>query len=257
MNIRCPAALDKRMWSRVVLTLIAISILSLSHIDSFAQRSFSRKYPVRRDVRLELRNLLGTITVIAWDREEIKVSANMDTPVARFTPEQTTDGLVIDVVRDNRGRGEVGDVNFQIYVPVNSAVDLVTKRGNIRVSGVRGELVRAHVSSEGDIDLTGISAVTVMASNTIGNILFDGELAAGGKYEFRSWQGDINIRIPADSAFRLNASAPQSRHIALGMFGVPGLSFIGEGRKVVGNVGDGRALLTVTNYRGKISFIRR
>ena len=101
-----------------------------------------------------------------------------------------------------------------------------------------------------------------MASNTTGNILFDGELAAGGKYEFKSGQGDINIRIPARSSFQLTASAPMSRSITLGEFGGDQLSFMGEGRKVVGNVGgekgvDSRTSLVVSNYRGRISFITR
>ena len=57
--------------------------------------------------------------------------------------------------------------------------------------------------------------IKVYAQNTIGNIFFDGEFARGGTYRFQSTKGDITIRIPADSAFNLDAAAP-NRKIASG-----------------------------------------
>ena len=132
-----------------------------------------------------------------------------------------------------------------------------TRIGDITVNGVQGALVRAHVSTEGDVTLTGIHAYNVIAENISGNILFDGDLQQGGNYSFASTQGNINIRIPASSAFRLNAMAPGTRNIILGGFSTANLLFMGEGRKVVGNVGDGRATLDVRNQRGSISFIKR
>ncbi|HEX8145203.1 MAG TPA: DUF4097 family beta strand repeat-containing protein [Pyrinomonadaceae bacterium] len=257
MNI---AQLDTRYGrrrGRAVLAALAISLLSLSFVvDASAQKSVTRKYPARQNVRLELVNRFGKIEVVAWNRNEIKVTASMDSPIARFNPEQSEDALVIDVVGDNRGRGEIGDVKFQIWVPYNSTVEIVTRRGDIIIRDVSGSRVRAR-SFEGDIELTGIRAATVMAENTMGNITFDGEIMSGGEYVFSSTQGDINISIPANSAFRLVATAPMTRNIGLGPFPSGGLSFIGEGRKVVGNVGDGGASVTVTNLRGSIKFFRR
>jgi DUF4097 and DUF4098 domain-containing protein YvlB len=136
-------------------------------------------------------------------------------------------------------------------------VDIETRRGNITVRGVRGSMVRAHIYTSGDIELTGIRASRVMAENVSGDIFFDGELVGGGNYGFKTYKGNINIRIPADSEFRLTATATSSRNIALGSFSNAGLSFYGDGRKVEGSVGDGRALLTITNFQGSITFIRR
>lgn len=240
---------------RMLVLFAAISILSSASIIS-AQKRFSRTYPAHRNVKLQLSNRTGTIVVEGWNRDEIKISADMDSPAARLMPEVGADGLVIDVARDNRGRDDVGDVNFKIWVPANSTVDLETKRGNITVNGVSGSLVRAHVTSEGDIELTGIRALTVMAQNTVGNIVFDGELANGGTYEFKSWKGDISISIPADSTFRLVASN-NSKKIMLGAFWNNGMKMIGDGRRITGDVGNGRSSLTVSNFQGNINFIRR
>jgi hypothetical protein len=35
------------------------------------------------------------------------------------------------------------------------------------------------------------------------------------------------------------------------------LKLLGEGRRITGDVGDGRASVTVTNYQGRIIFMRR
>ncbi|HET6892394.1 MAG TPA: hypothetical protein VFH31_14930, partial [Pyrinomonadaceae bacterium] len=112
--------------------LISLFVLpaALGCTSVYAQHNVSRRYPAGKNVRVELKNISGTITVESWRKDEIKVSANMEAPKANFSPRLVGEGLVIDVMGDNRGRGDVGDVNFKIMVPVNSSVDLETKRGD-------------------------------------------------------------------------------------------------------------------------------
>ena len=224
----------------------------------FAQQKFSKTYPARRNIRLQLNNRSGEIDVIGWDRDEIKITADMEAPAARFTPVLKEDGLWIDVMNDTRGREDVGDVNFRIQVPYGSTVDLETKRGNITVHNIQGAMVRAVVTTEGDINLTGIRASRVMASNIMGNILFDADLMRGGMYELKSTQGDINLRINAGSGFMLTATAPRTRNINLGDFAGRGSwDFQSNNRRIVGKVGDGSAIINTTTLRSSIVFVSR
>src|SRR5207302_8602683 len=193
------------------LTASAVFLVVLLTTAPVGQRNVSRHFPAGKNVRLELKNLSGTITVETWDRDEIKVTAMMDTPTVHFNPRQTDAGLVIDIVGDNRGRGDVGDVNFKVQLPARSSVDLETRRGQINVSNVQGDLVRAHVWTSGDIQLYGITAARVMASNSTGDIFFDGEFASGGTYEFKSGQGTITLQLPVNCGFRLVATAPAQK----------------------------------------------
>jgi len=220
-----------------------------------AQQKLSKRYPAGKNVRIELKNISGTIVVESWDKEEIRLSATMESKGAHVVPRQLDESLVVDVMSDNRGRSDVGDINFKLQVPVNSSVDLETRRGNISVANIRSGLVRAHVSSEGDIELTNVSASHVIAQNVIGNIFFDGEFSRGGTYEFKSNKGDITIRIPGNSAFRLVAASP-ARKIALNDFWNNNFK-TQDGRKYVGDVGDGRSSVSVTNFSGQITFLRR
>jgi len=234
----------------VFLVLVGTGVIGV-----LAQQRVSKRYVAGKNVRIELRNISGTITVEAWNRDEIKLSATMESPTARLYPKLMDESLIIDMIGDNRGRADVGDVNFKLQVPVNSSVDLETRRGQINVSNIRGGSVRAHVSSEGDITLSGISASQVVAQNMIGDIFFDGEFSRGGTYEFKSGKGNITIRIPGDSAFKLVAASP-TRKIELGQFWNNNFKSY-DGRKFVGDVGDGRSSVSVTNFSGSITFMRR
>jgi hypothetical protein len=244
--------------ARACLLLAAFALLTLFAPGALAQKRFQHEYPAQPDIRVQLLNRSGTIEVLAWDKHVVRVTATMESSSAKMTPEVDGNGvhLGIDVRRENRD--DVGDINFKIQVPANSTVDISTMSGNITIRNVHGEMVRAHVTSEGDIELTGIRAHTVMAENTVGNILFDAELLRSGTYVLNSTQGDIQLRITAEAGFRLMAVAPRTRNIELNGFAQMGeFEFINEKRKVVGKVGDGSASLSTTNGRGSIVFMPR
>lgn len=238
------------------LALLALLFVCGALNVSQGQQQLSKRYPVPKNVRVVLKNISGTIIVESWNRDEIKLTMILESPKANVSPRHSGSDLTIDVMADNPGRSNVGDVNFKLYVPVNSSVDLETKRGQITVSNIRGDLVRAHVSLEGDIELRGISASQVMAQNTIGDIYFDGEFARKGTYQFQSGKGNITIRIPAESAFHLTAAAP-TKQITLGEFWNDRFKNLGGGRKFEGEVVDGRSRVNVTNFNGSITFMRR
>jgi DUF4097 and DUF4098 domain-containing protein YvlB len=108
-------------------------------------------------------------------------------------------------------------MNFKIQLPSRSSVDLETRSGQINVRNVQGDLVRAHVSTSGDIQLLGVTASRVFASNISGDIFFDGEFASGGTYEFKSGRGTISLQLPASCGFHLVATS-QVKRISMGPF---------------------------------------
>jgi DUF4097 and DUF4098 domain-containing protein YvlB len=242
---------------KTTLTFLFVVFFFVSSAQqTFAQKKFSRVYEAQKNVRLQLTNRTGTVTVEGWNKNKVEIIAALEAPAANIVPQNLSGTIVINVVKDNQGRDEVGNVNFLIRVPSTSSVDIETRMGNLNVSNVSGGLVRANISSEGDITLTNISANSVSAENVIGDIFFDGLLKPNGAYRFTSTRGNINLRIPSDSSFKLVATAPSTRNISLGSFNT-GMRMVGDGRRVVGEAGDGSATLQVTNQRGSISFIRR
>ena len=237
--------------------LSVVFFFALSAENVSAQKRFSKSYPAGQNVRLQLNNRSGTVTVEGWNRQEINISAYLEAPAANIEPRSLSGTIYINLVQDNQGRPDVGNVNFNVKVPYTAMVDIETKNGNLSVSNVRGSLVRAHITSEGDITLTNIASTSVSAQNGLGDIFFDGDLQSGGNYRFSSIKGSINLRIPFNSSFKLIATAPSTRSIDLGPFNGGNMRLVGDGRRIVGEAGTGAATLNVMNQRGNISFIRR
>lgn len=241
----------------VLLVLSVVFFFAVTVDEAAGQRRFSRSFPATNNVRIQLVNRSGTVTVEGWNRQEVSVSAYLEAPAANVTPTVENGTIYFNLVRDNQGRGDVGNVTFTIKVPFTSSVDIETLIGNLNVTNIRGGLVRAHITSEGDITLTNIGASAVSAQNGIGDIFYDGDLRPGGSYRFISMKGNINLRIPFSSSFRFVATAPSTRNISLGSFSNAKMSYTGDGRRVTGSFGSGEATLTVTNQRGSISFFSR
>ncbi len=247
----------KTVQTTFLALLAVVFFFALSAADVDAQKRFSRTYPAGQNVRLELTNRTGTVTVEGWNRQEVQIAAYLEAPAANIEPQNLSGTIYLNLVRDNQGRSDVGNVNFTIKVPFTSVVNIETKIGNLSVSNVRGSLVRAHISSEGDITLTNIGASSVSAQNGIGDIFYDGEIQSGGNYRFSSIRGSINLRIPFTASFKLVATAPSTRSINLGPFSGGNMRLVGDGRRIAGQNGTGEAALNVMNQRGTIAFIRR
>src|SRR3954447_25794693 len=166
-------ASDNRQPIKILSAVFSILIILSACSVALAQQKVSRRFPAGKNVRFELKNVTGTIAVETWDRDEILVTALIDNrSKATFNPRMTDSGLVIDIVGDNRGRNDI-EMNFKIQLPARSSVDLETRSGQINVRNVQGDLVRAHIWTSGDIQLLGVTASRVFASNTSGDIFFD------------------------------------------------------------------------------------
>ncbi len=241
---------------KTTILLLGVVFFFAPAAEISAQKKFSKSYPASKNVSLKLINRTGTITVEGWNKSEVKILAEMETASTNIQPQNLSGTIYINLVKDNQGRDDVGYVNFKINVPYSSSVNIETMIGNLIVNNIGGALVRAHISSEGDITLTNIGAANVSAENLIGDIFYDGEIQSGGIYRFTSTRGNINLRIPTSSSFRLVATAPSTRNISLGPFADRNL-IIGDGRRVSGKIGDGSASLTVSNQRGSIALFGR
>src|SRR6185436_12347232 len=92
------------------LALGALLALTSASFSIYAQQQLSKHYPAGKNVRIELRNISGTIVVESWNKDEIKLSSTIEAKGAHVVPKQVNESLVIDVMSDNRGKGDVGDI---------------------------------------------------------------------------------------------------------------------------------------------------
>src|SRR6266540_189743 len=57
--------------ARIFSVLTLTSFLLLSAFNGQAQQHLNKRYPAGKNVRVELKNISGTITVESWNRDEI------------------------------------------------------------------------------------------------------------------------------------------------------------------------------------------
>jgi len=69
----------RRSLPFVVATVIAVCFSSAG----FAQQHLSKRYQTGKNVRIELRNISGTIVVESWNKDEIRLSATIESPSNR------------------------------------------------------------------------------------------------------------------------------------------------------------------------------
>jgi hypothetical protein len=153
--------------AKATILLLLSVVFFFAPADALAQRRFSRTYPAASDVRLELSNRSGFVTVEGWNRPEVSISAYLEAPAATISPQMIAGTIYINVLKDNQGRAEVGNVNFTVRVPYTSNVDIETLIGNLTVSSVRGGSLRARTSLRAPFRRRTVSAISFsMARST-------------------------------------------------------------------------------------------
>lgn len=100
-------------------------------------------------------------------------------------------------------------------------ISLLNSQGRVRLSTVSGDIDATNIqtvdagddfsahSTSGDINLEKVSHARISAGTTSGMITMTGKLAPRGGYELNTFSGDVVLNIPQDSAFQINAKAPQ------------------------------------------------
>jgi len=126
----------------------------------------------------------GTITVAAWDRNEVSIHAVHSTRTI-VEVRRTRSGTI--TVETDANRGPAGIADFTISVPRTLSLQLEGMYTDITVEGSNGAVEAETL--QGDVIIRG-GRGTVNASSTTGEVLIEG---AEGTIEAESAAGDIRF----------------------------------------------------------------
>ena len=171
---------------------------------------------VGRDASVDLSLISGNVTVTAWGRGDVQVRGYSERLPLRF--EHQGGRVRVWVPSTNRrGNTRSGDQRLEVVVPVGTRVAAQTVSGNVRVSGVRGELEAGTVS--GDVDasdgvrrvaLNSVSGAVrgtnvegdVRAHSVSGEVILD---QVNGEIDAQSVSGEVEIRRARSSRLRMES----------------------------------------------------
>jgi DUF4097 and DUF4098 domain-containing protein YvlB len=196
MSMKSPLSSLKNIFRMAPCGLIVLALA----VTAGAQ-TFSKTFTVPAEASvLEVVNQFGSIKVTSSSSGRVVVNARQGEGDARVNAFQTTDGKIkVEVT----GRGTI---DFEISVPSSTRLDLFCYMGTISVVNLAGP-VRARVTTEGNIILTGLKSQKVEAHSTSGNVSFGGDVLPGGEYTLKTFSGRVDATFPANADFRLSASS--------------------------------------------------
>lgn len=287
---------------------------------------FSRTFPVGKGAILMLSNVAGNIQVTAGSSDRIEVEARKHAwgQNAEQAKQRLADALIETYATGNRvelrvegdeRRGARGnDVEFNVKVPADTAVDVRTVSGDIRVTNVKGEVrvqgVSGNVGLEGttrvatvktvsggitinnagadaqlslstvsgdllvqalnsraldvntingDVHITGWSGDRAQIRTLDGDLDLQASLVKGGRYEVDSHSGNINLSLPEQPGFELEAHTFNGRiRVDFPIRSEGPIRDNDRGpRSVRGTYGDGSSSLRVQTFDGNLTVTRR
>lgn len=143
----------------------------------------------------------------AWGRNDADARQRLERMTVAVAQDAT--GVTVHVTgQDWQGGGEVAprspQVDLLITVPEETQLDITQGVGRVDVNSVRGDVrITADV---GEVMLRDILPLaTLEVESRVASIDFEGALTPGASYRLTSDVGRITLRLPQDSAFRVDA----------------------------------------------------
>ena len=281
----------------------------------------ARTFKVGANGTLDLSNVAGdivitegggdTISIEAIKRARSRNGADAKDQLARTNVSMVERGGRVEVTTNYTGNRNHASVDYTVTAPAGTAMNLKSVSGDIRITGIRGELRAESVSGDvtatgaagaslvksvsGDIDVSAVATQTelraesvsgdvtvrsakirslvaesvsgnlhladivterVSAKSVSGDVHYSGMVARGGRYNLTSHSGDIELLVPQDAGFELDArtfSGNVRSDLPLTMGG-PGRETVrtSRDRGLRGTYGDAGALLSLSSFSGNI-----
>jgi DUF4097 and DUF4098 domain-containing protein YvlB len=187
----------------VITTLLIVGSASAGTLDELIDetRVFAPGH------RFELENVNGEITVVTWDRDELRILARKRARGGSASDLQASLDRLEVVIEASEGNVRVDTrfpggvfhgvslaVDYEVTLPSHADLDLETVNGNIRLDGVRGRL--DIDTTNGEIDVENARG-RVRASTTNGGISVDlFEVGENEAMRFETTNGDVRLHLP-------------------------------------------------------------
>ena len=175
----------------LVLMLLAAGTLTLAGED------IRKKVDASHNGRVEIDNLVGSVTITGWDRDEVEITGTLGKGTERLDVQQKGDRVIIEVVLPSGRNNRIEGTDLEIRVPRGSEIEVSTVSASIDVSDVDGALeldtVSGAVRVEGEPEEVEIGTVS-------GRITVDARLARGS---FDTVSGNIEARLDLTSRSRV------------------------------------------------------
>ncbi len=280
LSLLSPAHRNLWLWFGLLLVVGLIAAGCSSQAGVLTEAEISQAFDTSASPRVVVENFNGKIEVNAGPAHKVtaqvlkramgntQAEAEAELRKIEVTIQQQDSTIRVVAKRTGLLSTNYASASIRLIVPARSRLDLHTNNDDILVSGVSGNVRLATANGDlkinggqgqlqlqtnnGEIQVEAQEAV-INAETANGNVIFKGTLAAS-EQSFVTDNGSIEITLPANTGFRLNAETHNGR--VLTDFSI---SESGPGRAEVlkGIVGENPTIsITAESSNGSIAFYR-
>jgi DUF4097 and DUF4098 domain-containing protein YvlB len=208
----------------------------------------------------------------------VTVTYNVQAPAATRLDVNSVSGNI--KVSDIKGELSVGTVSGNVSVTsagaiasaksVSGNVEIINAQGqeSLEASSVSGDVTMQRItvrridagSVSGNVKLDEVQCDRAEAHSTSGNIAFDGTLARRGRYELKSFSGEVHLAISGATGFEVEAttfSGDVRSDLPITIRGNADPNEHKRRRSLNGTYGDGSAILELSTFSGNIVIAKK
>jgi DUF4097 and DUF4098 domain-containing protein YvlB len=244
--------------------------------------------------QISISNTAGKVIVKGWNRLQVHVHYSASSPQAAVDIEELpSQGPAAKIHFNTYAVGhsapnQPSTVDYTLRVPAGSRLEIRNPQGTVQVDAIRGdtsvnslgsditvadsggqlvvrsvggniEVMRSSGPVEaytinGNLHFVNLTSSQVHGTTTSGNIVYEGDFAAGGDYVLSDYSGSMDIICPPSASFELNAKTVRgkvdntfplvSQHSYDPTFSA--------GNSLFGTYSTGEATLELTSFSGTI-----
>jgi hypothetical protein len=243
--------------------VIAAEIVTSDEIEKFEQI-----YPLSRNGRVSVSNVNGSITVEAWDRDEVRLEATKIADSKEtladvdIKVESTADSFNVEADyrgwkgpdKRNENRNRKLEVEFRLSVPRGAVLrEIETVNGSVTVSNFTNVTKISAVN--GNVTASNLrGAASLSTVNGQVNADFD-RVEAGSRISLSTVNGQVNLVLPSDVNATVKADSLNGN--ITNDFGLPVRKGQYVGRDLYGRIGTGETQIKLSSVNGNLSVGRK
>jgi DUF4097 and DUF4098 domain-containing protein YvlB len=261
-----------------------------------ASERIEKVFPVLKSPTLMLTNYSGSIVIKSWQNPEVKALCTKFSQNVEVDIESVGNKIHLSThVLDKLAIEEKARVDYQIFTPEESNLEIRTNLGSVVIEKIKGEvridvmaapvrvfqvagyldvrslnskmeivdskgIIRATTVS-GDIMLSRLNSNNITAQSTLGNISYEGDFASGGKYNFSTNEGVISVFCSDQASVEWEARTVKggietNLPIKSKSHYPVSRSYFGK-QSLMGTSNSGDATVQLSTFSGRIRIIRK
>lgn len=262
----------------------------ISPMAASSNDRFEKRFPTGATPRVIVTNENGTILVRGTVRNEVHVVATKRSSEVEIDSESMGNRVRLDThVFDKTIKPQDRVVDYILDVPEKASLEIHNVSGRIKVEGVggsvnvdalnaaielngiKGSMILRSVSGSmniarsagrieansisGDLQFTQLESLSLDASTTSGNIVYDGDFYDNGHYALSNYSGAIDVLALPGASFELDARSVKGSVLSeIPLKSKPHYNFdpASMQQSLLGVYNDGAASVHLSSFSGKI-----